>query len=875
MTLTTDALTYYSTIGAALFPVPAGQKNPTGIVKSFVEDASHDPAQWAAWRAAYPDCNFGMVAGHSRLIVIDIDAAEYGRDDAWTAYCKLAMEGWGLPAPPMPQIQSARGGWHALFRVPDGVDARALRQPDALKGTINVRAGNGFVIAAGSTYEGKPYTLISNAPPHPAPEKLIEHCTRRVGESVTKVGNYDPADVAELLKWMASEHLFDEYQDWINCGMALRTEFGDAGLDLWRLTFVDDGLDKNEASHWQSFTTDPRAGMITLNSLFRKAHDAGWTGTVRPSLESMFGLGSSKTAAELAAQVGANLPVEAIQSAPGPDGVSMIGRDKKQAEVGAPILAEFMTACASAPSRPSYSDYVLMPDECRSKKLYAALNDVIPRLLAVCESGSGKGAGFDRELITETFAVLFMISDATAQMILRRARRAGLNMTDKQVSFAARGLKIKVEQAIHNEKDDFIRDKNLQIKKSFDNMVRFYRIMKLEVRFNAWLERIEVRGWEFGADWKKFDDDAEADIRMHASTEGLEFNFPVEFHWDAVGRLARKNTIDPAVDLLAACEAEWDGVARLDGWLTAACGVPNDAYHQMVGRSIIGGMVKRVRKPGSKHDETAVFMGDQGTGKSTLARAICPNPDWFTDSVKLGDESKELVLSLAGRMVAEISEMGSKKQIEDVKAMLTKNSDLGRPAYRRGVVDRPRRNIFVGSTNSTTPLQDYTGNRRFLPILVGKLIDLDWVSANLRQLIGEAAHLESAGETFRVPKDLWPVAAEHQKAATQETDVFIRLRAFLGPQSVPPENSFLVCSDLVRLSDKLRWLSTKDRGAAMAALGFRRTQHRPHMDMWLRGTYGPEAVQFIVDLTGNEPRVTRRLTPAPMGLPGGPPMPPQ
>jgi hypothetical protein len=63
----------------ALFPMPAGQKLPHGIVDSFVHDWSRDPAQWTAWHDEYK-CNFGLVAGRSGLIIADVDVAEIGRE---------------------------------------------------------------------------------------------------------------------------------------------------------------------------------------------------------------------------------------------------------------------------------------------------------------------------------------------------------------------------------------------------------------------------------------------------------------------------------------------------------------------------------------------------------------------------------------------------------------------------------------------------------------------------------------------------------------------------------------------------------------------------------------------------------------------------
>jgi integrase len=45
-----SALTYYAAHHCSLFPLLAGQKDPWGIIKSFADDCSADPAQWDTWR---------------------------------------------------------------------------------------------------------------------------------------------------------------------------------------------------------------------------------------------------------------------------------------------------------------------------------------------------------------------------------------------------------------------------------------------------------------------------------------------------------------------------------------------------------------------------------------------------------------------------------------------------------------------------------------------------------------------------------------------------------------------------------------------------------------------------------------------------------
>jgi predicted P-loop ATPase len=227
------------------------------------------------------------------------------------------------------------------------------------------------------------------------------------------------------------------------------------------------------------------------------------------------------------------------------------------------------------------------------------------------------------------------------------------------------------------------------------------------------------------------------------------------------------NTVDPVRDALDAAAANWDGTPRILTWLSTYCGTPCDPYHQAVGRNILGGIVARARNPGIKFDTMVVLFGRQGTGKSTLAAILALDPAWFTDSILLGDASKELVLSLAGKLVVEIGEMGMRGNTDanHVKAMISRQVDEGRTAYARTPTKRHRRNIFVGTTNDDEPLQDPTGNRRFLPVRIDGEIDLDALRRDIFQLIGEATALEAAGASFDIPRPVWELAAQYQEAA--------------------------------------------------------------------------------------------------------------
>jgi len=258
-------------------------------------------------------------------------------------------------------------------------------------------------------------------------------------------------------------------------------------------------------------------------------------------------------------------------------------------------------------------------------------------------------------------------------------------------------------------------------------------------------------------------------------------------------------------------------------------------------------MVRRIRQPGCKHDLMPVLYGPQGTGKSTVAKIIADmgqsslaeinkrSTEWFSDEILLGDASKELVLSLAGKCLVEIGEMGQRSSAngDHVKAMISRQVDRGRTAYSRAVTKRPRRNIFFGTANGYSPLQDTSGNRRFLPVQVLTELNLAWLAQNICQIVGEACVMEAAGETFELPRDVWDIAAEYQEAARAQSDFEIHLNAWFAGEAP----GYILASDLlVLLRDATgRSLQANQYGNAMRKLGFEPKLVRKDGRMWCRG----------------------------------------
>lgn len=914
----TRALIFYARISAGLFPILTGSKDPDKLIQGFKWkfDFSRDPMQWQAWRDQFPGCNFGVYASGSRLIIIDIDVVKYGAQVAWQAWCELCAS-WGLSGPIYPHVMSARGGWHVYLIVPTDLDPYLFRQPALIKDIIDIRT-NGYTVSAGSYYDGTtkgeasgPYELLSDRDPEPAPQALLDLVKRTnpkdaKGAVVKPTKLYQAADVRKLLIWLRDDHGgFEDYKQWIDIGMILRLEFGDdIGLDMWREATWQPPHPKAPTEdeilkHWQSFTTAPAPGVQTIRSLFLKAHQKGWKGgTIHLSWDAAaehfartgtrppdaYVDATGQTVAAIAHNAGATLvgqPPAPMQNVPLPAGfqqdaveaITAAQRGAAQAEVIQPTIDAFLSA-TDLPHTPMMRDFPRIPDQAEHPSV-PQMRFVIERLVACGEDRKTWRAN----RLYDVLGALMLVHEQThTQVFSLLAVTLGLpgliGDGERKIIGKMRAFYRAAESKIRPVKD-FQCDAKGRIDINIsENAAIFLEQIGVNIRFNNWLETIELQGGRWWPEWTKITDAIITTLWAEANKRDVGYHIGVDSLWRHLQTLARENTVDPAVDLLKDLESTWDGERRLSVWLSATAGVSCDLYHQAVGRMIFGNMVRRIREPGCKCDYVPVFWGPEDTGKSTLARRIAPQPEWFSDTIQLGTESKELVLALAGVAVVELAEMATKsgREAEHIKAMISTQIDRGRTAYEKVVKDRPRRCVFIGTSNPP-PLIDTNGNRRYLPIHVVSAINHEWFKANREQLIAEACVLHSRGESFNLPIDVRSHAEAQREDARIVTAVENELTHWLAETDITRSVrwSYITGRDLDQLLEfnRVRY-SNNQRPAIMGALGFRKMRlnvDSKQTQCWVRGVdaHGPwivkEGLRYVVGKMPDGSAVVRPTLP--------------
>ncbi|MER9777141.1 virulence-associated E family protein [Mesorhizobium sp. M0220] len=226
---------------------------------------------------------------------------------------------------------------------------------------------------------------------------------------------------------------------------------------------------------------------------------------------------------------------------------------------------------------------------------------------------------------------------------------------------------------------------------------------------------------------------------------------------DALALIGERRSYHPVRDYLDGLQ--WDGVKRLDALLCRYAGASDTSLHRAFGRKIICAAVRRAKLPGCKFDHVIVLQGRQDLGKSSLIRALCADPAWFTDQAKVGADAKETIERTAGAWVVELAELDGlgRREANAVKSFVTTVCDRARPAHGRYTVERPRGFVLFGTTNESAFLADLTGNRRWWAVLV-TFCDVAGLTSVRDQLWAEAVQVEPT-ENLWLDNETWKAEA--------------------------------------------------------------------------------------------------------------------
>ena len=137
------------------------------------------------------------------------------------------------------------------------------------------------------------------------------------------------------------------------------------------------------------------------------------------------------------------------------------------------------------------------------------------------------------------------------------------------------------------------------------------------------------------------------------------------------------------------------------------------AYVDWGNRAVLLAAIER-QHDAAQVDKCPVFIGPQGTGKTSLCRFL--GGRWYRASTQNVRDTKQFMESTNGAVIAEFREGLQTLNPETLKDFLDSEKVQFRKPYEKAEHEYPITFVTAITTNDPQPLLDLTGARRFLPL---------------------------------------------------------------------------------------------------------------------------------------------------------------
>ncbi|CAN7398131.1 VapE domain-containing protein [Paraburkholderia terricola] len=296
---------------------------------------------------------------------------------------------------------------------------------------------------------------------------------------------------------------------------------------------------------------------------------------------------------------------------------------------------------------------------------------------------------------------------------------------------------------------------------------------------------------------------------------------------------------------------EWDGVPRVRSTPSTYLRVTDSEYVQLAFMKWMIAAVARVMEPGCKVDNVLILEGKQGARKSTALKVLA-GAKWFTDSpIQIGN--KDTYAVMAGKWMVELAELDSLNKADSsaVKSFFATAVDRFRNFYGKRATDVPRQCVFAGSVNFDTYLKDESGNRRYWPLRVGGVVDIDGLSQVRDQLWAEALQLYRQGVVWHVTDQERPLF-EIEQAERYEGDVY-EDKIARELQYVERTTMESILADILKL-DTAKWTPAEQRriGKALKSQGWVRKRESTGTRGWYYVREEQEPEQAVEAVTAGD-----------------------
>lgn len=213
----------------------------------------------------------------------------------------------------------------------------------------------------------------------------------------------------------------------------------------------------------------------------------------------------------------------------------------------------------------------------------------------------------------------------------------------------------------------------------------------------------------------------------------------------------------------------------------------------------------------------------QGTGKTEAFRRMLPDElkAYYAES-KL-DAGKDDEILMTQKLIIMDDEMGgkSKKESKRLKELTSKAIFTLREPYGKMNIDLKRLAVLCGTTNDLQILNDPTGNRRQLPMLINGIDFNAYNSIDKRQLLIEAYNLYKSGFEWQLSReDVQKLAGKTDKFEDYSAEYELVTKYFSIPQGTWSEEMSATDIKIDLEARTGQKLSLRKVGLELKRLGF-------------------------------------------------------
>lgn len=301
---------------------------------------------------------------------------------------------------------------------------------------------------------------------------------------------------------------------------------------------------------------------------------------------------------------------------------------------------------------------------------------------------------------------------------------------------------------------------------TIENLVEACRRLGVTVRYNVISKEVEILIPNEGFS---------VDNAANASIAWLEsccnrFGLPTGGLDGFLCYMADKNQYNPVAEWITS--KPWDGRTRLLELISTirAAGEEDDSLigenkETLMKRWLVSAVAAAFEPDGVSAHGILVMQGDQYLGKTAWFKSLVPESlRVIQDGIILRPDDKDSVKQAMSNWLVELGELDAtfrKSDISQLKAFVTRKSDVLRRAYAKKESHYARRTVFFASVNPREFLHDPTGNRRYWTISCESINHKHGI--DMQQLWAEVYEMYKAGEPWHLSYDELDRLNEHNR----------------------------------------------------------------------------------------------------------------